>query len=113
MTLDQLRQLVEETEHLSGETPVYMAQQPSYPLQTTISRYEVVGCDDAEIAELEEFLEGVEPDTDESDVYEARTKLQDFRATGNQTSVIYLAEGSQVYDEPYLPGHVSTVLGWR
>jgi hypothetical protein len=29
------------------------------------------------------------------------------------TGAVYISEGSQVYDEPYLPAHVAGLLGWR
>ena len=111
MTLEQLRQLVEETEHLSGETEVRMAQQPSYPLQTTISGWEVLGCDDERIAELEEAIE--EGNVEGDDEHAARNELIDLNRDGNQTSIIYLAEGSQVSDDPYLGGIIIKKLGWR
>ena len=111
MNLDQLRALVLDTEHLSGETEVRMAQQPSYPLQTTISDWEVVGCDEERIDELEEAIEG--SDLSDDELTEAKAELHQLQTDGNQTSIVYLAEGGQVHDNPYLGGIILKKLGWR
>lgn len=111
MNLDQLRALVLETEHLSGETEVRMAQQPSYPLQTTISGWEVIGCDEERMEELEEAIE--DGGLDDNELTEAKAELHQLRQDGNQSSIVYLAEGSQVHDDPYLSGIALRKLGWR
>lgn len=118
MKLEQLRQLVLETEGLSPETEVRMAHQPRYPLQATIAGWEVLGCDDDRISELEAELADVrEEDLSSAEEVEAHGALQgeleQLRRDGNQTSIVYLAEGGQVYEDPYLSGVILERLGWR
>lgn len=86
----RIEELIEELQDLAEQYPdaeVRIAHQPSWPLQYTIS--EVVAS---------------EGNYDEEDGYDEEQTEDD---------VIYIAEGSQVRDNPYLPSSVSYELGWK
>lgn len=125
-------QFLEQLEGLDPDLEVRIAHQPSWPLQYhvgSVDQYTVYpdGGPSEEDYEYEPLLatawrEGAadtefrsEPrmrtsrDTDES--YEAY--LAGFEAGQGAERYVYIAEGGQVYDAPYLPGEVSAELGWR
>lgn len=83
--LQDLRTEIEMSlgENVAEEAIVRLAIQPNYPMQHDISEYS-------------DFVY----DTQES-------------RNGEQRTVVYIPEGGQVYDAPYLPGEVSEQLGWR
>lgn len=79
-----VQELMQELEDFEPDTEVRLAIQPNYPFQHTI----------AQVIEVE-----VEPTCEED---------------GDETqTVVYIAEGGQLYEAPYLPGEVSQDLGWR
>ncbi len=115
LTIGKLREMLAEDGELAGlsdETEVRLVYQPSYPLQCRLSEeLVVVGCDDDRMGELREALDGCGLSDDEASA--ARDELAQLERDGNQTSTVYLAEGGQIYDEPYGPSAVTKQLGWR
>lgn len=84
-----ISELIEELEQYDDDTEVRLAIQPSYPFQHTI----------ADVVEVD-FSEGGEDEDDDED-------------DGETGTVVYIAEGGQLYSAPYLPGAASKELGWR
>lgn len=78
-------QLLAELEGLDEDIEVRFASQPSYPLQYHIDQATVVF-----------------PEHDEDEP-------EDEQETA---TFVYLSEGGQVYDRPYLPGYVCEAIGW-
>lgn len=76
-----VRELKEVLEDFNDDAEVRIAEQPSYPLQSTIRGC----CTDREARERdeEEYGEGNEP--------------------GGSDDIVFIVEGSQVYDTPYAP----------
>lgn len=108
MNVGQLRELIED---LDDEVEVMMASQPSWPMAHYLQQGVVVGCDEERIEEIERALDADDLSLDEAAA--ARQELEQLRRDGNQTKVLWLAEGSQPHDDPYLPGIVSRKLEWR
>jgi len=83
-------ELIERLEDMDPDAEVRIAFQPSWPLQYRLGD-EIVGED--EISDAEETGDDEEqPDP--------------------VRGVVYLSEGGQVYDEPYLPSNVRRAIGW-
>ncbi len=108
MRVGQLRELLED---LDDEVEVMIASQPSWPLAHHVSGAVLVGCDEERIDELERALDAYDLDGDEG--AEVRRELEQLRRDGNQKQVLWIAEGSHPYDDPYLPGIVAKKLDWR
>lgn len=108
MNVGQLRELLED---LDDEAEVMIASQPSWPMAHYLQQGVVVGCDEERIEEIEHALDADGLDDDEATA--ARQELEQLRRYGNQKQVLWLAEGSQPHDDPYLPGIVSRKLEWR
>lgn len=68
------------------------------------------------VRELTEMLSEHDDDTEVRLAFQPSWPLQ-YHAGGvaadDETNVVYISEGGQVYDTPYLPGNVSEQLGWR
>lgn len=108
MTVEQLIAALEElAEECGPDTEVRLAVQPSYPFQHTIEDVVLVGpddeiyCDDCEVAWDVHAEEGCGPTTGPESEYDDA-----------DDPVIYIGEGGQYYDAPYLPGAARDALGW-
>ena len=101
MTVEQLIAALEELADEAGpDTEVRLAIQPSYPFQHSIDDVVITGatdlCDDCGIGwggHDEDRCDAEAPDDDEP-------------------PVIYIGEGGQLYNAPYLPGVARDALGW-
>ena len=123
-----VRELIAELEDYDDGREVRLAFQLSWPLQ-----YHLGQVTDASDCGLE-IVTGAEIGSDEDDddsfflAYpdgddvvagpfvdrdEAVKALTDRASELGEDGIVYLAEGGQVYSEPYLPGNVSRSLGWR
>lgn len=78
-----VQELMQALEDFEPDQEVRLAIQPNYPFQHTI----------ADVVEVD--LEGEEDDD------------------GDSQPIVYIAEGGQLYEAPYLPGAVSQELGWK
>jgi hypothetical protein len=71
------------------------------------------------VKQLIEELEYLDPDVEVRIAQQPSWPMQYHIASlpglvlDESTGIAYLAEGGQVYDEPYLPAHVAGLLGWR
>ena len=93
MTLGEMKRLVDDlSEDYPAETPVRLAHQPNWAMQYEVSQIVAV-----DLTDVDEDEDG-EP-ADVGQLLEPQT-------------CIYIAEGSQPYDEPYLPGAAARELGW-
>lgn len=81
MTVAELMEILESAD---PEAEVRLAMQPSYPLQHRVRG--VVTRDDLESEAVEE---------------------EDFDEMEKFDGIVWIVEGGQVYDEPYLPGVVA------
>jgi hypothetical protein len=92
MTVEELIGILEGFEPTAT---VRIAQQPNYPLQTSVS----------DVVEVEmptcTICDDDEDDEDECD------------CDGATETFVYIAEGEQVREAPYLPGFAARELGWR
>lgn len=114
MQLQHLRQFLADNEDLSDETEVRLIHQPNYPLQCGLANEPViVGCDEERIDELEESLVGDNLTAVERG--QVNQELGQLLTDGNQTSVVYLAEGSSLGNDvsPYGDSTAMKKLGWR
>lgn len=75
------------------DVEVRIASQPNYPLQCTIAEVAIIYPDET----------GSDDDGPADDAE---------RREASKT-IVYIGEGSQVYDAPYLPAAAAEALGWR
>jgi hypothetical protein len=125
MTVRELIDLLEAQD--ADDAEVRLAFQPSWPLQYHIGDVALPDAGDLSSLDLYNAGTGNEQewylsDGDEGDVggpydsREAALRAMDEMAAAEREvhpPVVYIAEGGQVYDTPYLPAHVSRELGWR
>lgn len=106
MTVEQLIAALEELAEETGpDTEVRLAIQPGYPFQHTIEDVVLVGpedevyCDDCGVDWEVHAEEGCGP-------------LEGPEHEDADNPVIYIAEGGQCREMPYLPGVARDALGW-
>lgn len=92
-------QLIERLQDFPEETPVMMAQQPSWPFEYSIADVLLSHTYDSED---EQAL--CDPDCPPEDKLAIEARMAEC------PDMVYIVEGEQTR---YLPGHVSEVLGWR
>jgi len=98
--IDQLTALI-DSDGLSPETPVFLAQQPSWPFEYSVGRIEAVDMNEPD----EDDYEGIDPEDDSPEANEARQAQR----TKEPEIVIFIGEGSQL---GYLPGAARRGLDW-
>ncbi len=107
-----VRELIEELEGFDEDTEVRLAFQPSWPLQYHVADVIEVAADEHDVHEsgvcdtCGEDFSGLDDPT-----IAIEQHLSDTAGSGK--TIVYIAEGGQLYDEPYLPGHVARELGWK
>ena len=79
-------ELVEVLERMREDVEVRLAMQPAWPMQHTI--HDVLLVEAGEYEHEDAYAEEVEED------------------------VVYLVDGGQMYEAPYLPGVASSKIGW-
>ncbi len=90
MTVGEMKRLLET---LDDDLEVRIAHQPSWPLQYTVT--DLVECpvfDEEDLGDDEENDTVVVPE--------------------GAPRIAYVVEGSQIYDDPYLPYSVRAAIGW-
>ena len=95
---------------ISPDAEVRIAQQPHWPLQTTVQKVicvDINQTDPDDVRTAQDILD--DPDSDPIDIKTANEILEG----GAENNVVYIVEGNQVYENPYLPGVVCEELGWR
>lgn len=123
-----VQELIDELSSMDApDAEVRLAFQPSYPLQYRIGGVSLPDAGDLSDLDLTNVGDGDDQEwylshPDEGDVggpYESREvalRAWDEMAAAEREAHpahVYISEGGQVYDEPYLPGFVSRDLGWR
>lgn len=98
--LGDLRRVLEELDHLKDEVPVFIAQQPNWPFEYSISGIAVV-----------EPRTCAYPDDDKNahDHSACEDATAEINAGPDEGYRIYFAEGSQL---GYLPGAAREEIGW-
>lgn len=91
MTVGEMKRLLED---MDDEMEVRIAHQPGWPLQYTVS----------DLIEAPIFEE---EDIDDEDLADDEVLPHD-----DCPRVAYVVEGSQHYDNPYLPYSVRSAIGW-
>ena len=92
MTVGEMKRLLET---LDDDLEVRLAHQPSWPLQYTV----------ADVVEAPAF--------DEDEIEDEIVETADAVKTPEDAPrFAYVIEGSQVYDDPYLPYSVRAAIGW-
>jgi len=102
MTVGELREALEDFDE---DTEVRLAIQPRYPMQYTVGEVAEVelGEDESRDTECRECGgEGCENCGGSGTV----------EPDGETHKVVYIAEGSDVREAPYLPGLAARALGW-
>ncbi len=105
-------EMIAELEGLDEDTEVRLAFQPSWPLQYHVADVLEVAADEHDVGEYG-VCDTCGADFSDLDDPTAAVEqhLSDTAGTGKK--VVYVSEGGQLYDEPYLPGHVARELGWK
>ena len=100
-------ELIEELENMDPEAEVRLAIQPSWPFQHTISGvYDVPGKSDDPQPNPDQYAnDNLEQYEDDFEEWEAQQDAPD-------ENVVYIAEGGQYYNAPYLPGAAANAIGW-
>jgi hypothetical protein len=100
-------ELIEELEQMDPEAEVRLAIQPGWPFQHTIAGvYDVPAKDPSGEPNPDQYSEdNLEQYEDDWDAWEERQDAPD-------TDVVYIAEGGQLYSDPYLPGAAANAIGW-
>lgn len=91
----RVQDLIEILETMPEDAEVRLAIQPSHPFQHNVGEVALVDLNH-------------EPDNDGI----VRYSDEDLMAL-EPNEVVYIGEGGQVYEAPYLPGPASRELGWR
>jgi hypothetical protein len=68
------------------------------------------------VAQLREELEYLDPDVEVRIASQPSWPMQHFLGDlvlDEETGIAYVSEAGQPYPDPYLPGHVAGLLGWR
>lgn len=108
----KVHELISELEMFDEDADIRLAFQPSWPLQ-----YEISGV----VEDRGHRHEPVFIHDDDSDVWycddsdcdaEWDREPRDYELGGDGPAVVYIAEGGQFYDAPYLPGSAQDALGW-
>lgn len=100
MTLNELIERLTELKEdgsATGEELVLFAHQPHWPLQCGIDGPVVVCEQDEEIAELEERLSNLDPDSADAEldgVEEEEIRAEVTRLRSERVPIVYLSEGS-------------------
>jgi len=109
MNVAQLKSILED---LDDDTEVRFGFQPSWPLQSHISMTTVLtDPNQDEIDEIEDHLNQNGPDMDDDEKDEARAQINEIRSK-DSSPILYLLEGGQCDDSPYLPSNVQSEAGW-
>lgn len=106
---DLIETLDDFAQEFGDDTEVRIAFQPSWPLQYNVG--DVVSAASKQIDctnELCDEGQSTEDDEEECATCEGTGYVPDEKST-----VIYIGEGGQCYDEPYLPASASEELGWK
>lgn len=101
-TLGDLRQAIEELDHLSDEVPLAMAVQPNWPFRHSIAGIAVVEPRTCAYPDGE--------DNGEHDHAECEDVVAEDSERPGGGYHIYFVEGGQ---EDYLPGDAAREIGWR
>jgi predicted RNA-binding Zn-ribbon protein involved in translation (DUF1610 family) len=118
----KLQELIDELTDLAPEvgpgTEVRLAIQPHYPFQHSIADVVVASTSTEQVTCPECDGKGqihlsATPDHDEADYECARCDGYGGIDDPDGEPVVFIAEGGQLYDEPYLPGPARDELGWR
>jgi hypothetical protein len=108
-------ELIEILEGMNEEAEVRLAFQPRWPPQYRVDR--VIEIDPENVSVGDGDCEHVEFNDGEC-LYcgeledEIEERREAIEAMGDEP-VVYIGEGGQVSDSPYLPGIVASELGWR
>src|SRR5262245_5973655 len=118
----RVQELMELLEDFDPEAEVRLAFQPHWPLQYHIG--EVVEC--SEFEEQEELdhcrddlheLQRMQARGEEVSLHEKSMLLKEIKELSEEAAkaprVVWIAEGGQLRDAPYLPGAAQSELGWR
>jgi hypothetical protein len=108
MKLRELIELLEDQTFDGDDVEVRLAIQPNYPFQHTIA--DVVLVQDRCRIERDEDSWWCETHEENGDDDESLTDHR--REVADRPGIVYIADGDQLYDEPYLPGAARDALGW-
>lgn len=104
MTLDQIINLLEEVREIAGgDAPVFLAHQPNWPFQFSITDVTAVDLNAEERVETQVALQAAPAGSDEH--RECTEHLADLQPDWK----IYVVEGSE---QEYLPGVAAKAIGW-
>lgn len=101
-TLGDLRQAIEELDHLSDEVPVDMAIQPNWPFKHRIAGIAIVEPQGCQYPDGEDYREH-----DHAECEDALAEVKERPGGGYH---IYFVDGDQA---GYLPGDAAREIGWR
>lgn len=109
-----VEELIEQLQACDPTDEVRLAIQPSYPFQHHLSAVVSManeaseGCD----VELEEGEDAWWCETHETSG-DGMEELTEHQVEAEEApGVVYLAEGGQLHNEPYLPGDARRAIGW-
>lgn len=125
----RVHELIAELEMMDEDAEVRLAIQPSYPFQHDIAsvvEVEVTSGHGPDVDEMEEELGdlreqlrvAIEEGDHEDEIADLKEEIRNLmvaitKAEDEASTIVYIAEGGQNYDAPYLPGAASRELGWR
>jgi hypothetical protein len=105
-------ELMQELEMMEPEAEIRFAHQPSYPMQHNVEGV-------VEITARGECFRPTEPDPQDfrtmADWEEAMEQHEEVIADIEERehhTVVYIVDGGQVYNAPYLPGPAAREIGW-
>lgn len=106
-----VRELMDELDGLPEDAEVRLAFQPEWPLQYHVDQ--VIEFRDEHDVDENGLCETCGSDFSGEDDPTIAIEKHLEETDGTDSSTVYLAEGGQVYDAPYLPGAAVRELGWR
>ena len=110
MDMGDLRNFMEENEHLSDDVEVRLATQPTWPYEYTVGAPVVAEFAYYETEEYREIDDALSNSDDPEEQKELQAQLEKFAEEWEEKEpIVYFPERRQL---SYLPGEVRNLLGW-